>query len=253
MFASPSLGYGFTPPDGYSPDSIVTTYRYKPEVFEPLEDYIKGRILNYDKDFGPVLWSHLERTSSDLESFMLSLKDENGNALYDAETANKVKKAFLLHDAGKVIQDIELWRVEEKKRVFTEEEKNERRKHGALGPTVLHEGLSLLGIDTIDPDIQEHINLIKYFMEYHHERLDQTGPKRTPAENFGPLLRIATIIDTVDGKRKASDMTTIFSEIAGAKHHGQFDQGFVQKYIQFLTCRAQAVTYPESIANFGHT
>ena len=61
-------------------------------------------------------------------------------------------------------------------------------------------------------------------------------------EQMDPILLIATIIDTIDGKVKTGkSYDQIFTEILGEKHEGEFDKDLVQAYRSYITGRQPAL------------
>lgn len=198
-------------------------YVYDSESLAPLEEDIFDRIRRYDDEYGPYLESHLKRVSSQIEGF---LKDQG----YEPHVAEKIARAFSLHDAGKISQATSIWQKTDRKP--SQEIKDLRKEHCALGPHVLRESCKRLKINEDNPDIKSHLRLVEHFMRAHHERLDGTGPMGLPSFLQCRVLRIAAIIDEIDGKLKVNGKTldTIFQELTGEKHCGKFDPDLVGQF-----------------------
>lgn len=226
---------------------LTKGYSYDEQSFTPLYTYIAEKIAAYDPHFGPVLTSHLQRVQHHTEQFMLS----EG---YDSDTAKKAAHGFGLHDVGKLLQDPDLWRQTVEKRVFTPEQKMEREKHGRLGIRLLEEAMSEMAF-TPDAHQARHLDLVKYLMVNHHERLNGSGPEHMPGHAMDNILKIVTIIDTVDGKIKAKGLSAIFDDMSGTegtKHEGQFDKALVARYEAYYRASPYANAQPV-LANQAHS
>lgn len=200
----------------------IRSYRYDEARFEALENHILNRMYDYDDEYGPQLLKHLQTVSRNMQTFML-------HEGYNKEDALKVSRAYLLHDAGKTLQDVSIWKFKEKKSDRTAEENAQRPLHGKLGVNVLMQSMKEVGSDWTEDDIR-HIELIKYLMVTHHERLDGSGPEGFRDFDMDKILRMATIVDAIDGKRKIKSMSEIFEDMTGSKHLGQFDLYLVERY-----------------------
>lgn len=225
---------------------IAASYEYDADSLAPLYARLAEKIEAYDSDFGAYLAGHLSRVAHDTEQFMSHLG-------YSEDIARKVGHAFALHDVGKIKQDIELWRLTVDKRTLTPDQKLERMKHTDLGLEVLDETITELGMD-LTPDQTKHLALARHLMLYHHERLDGSGPKALPGPMIDPVLRIVSIVDTVDGKTKAKGLSQIFEDMSGNKHAGEFDERLVAAYEQYyLESRGPAESIQPVLANHAHS
>lgn len=204
--------------------ALAESYTYDEASFAPLYERLTAKVAAFPL-FGDTLACHLGSVSHHTEKFMKTLG-------YSDDVARKVGHAAALHDIGKIKQDPDLWRVTERKRNFTDEQKTERPKHARLGLTVLDETMAEIGM-VPSADQKAHFKLVKHLMQYHHERLDGSGPERMPASAQDDILRLFAVIDTVDGKFKAKGLTEIFEDMSGAKHAGQFDPTFVEAYAAY--------------------
>lgn len=223
-------------------EMIASTYEYDADSFAPLYARLAEKIESYDPDFGPYLTGHLARVAHDTEQFMVRVG-------YSEDISRKIGHAFALHDIGKIKQDIDLWRLTVDKRSLSPEQKLERTKHTDLGLEVLNETLSELGME-LTPDQEKHLGLAKHLMLFHHERLDGSGPKALPGAMMDPVLRIVSIVDTVDGKTKAKGLSQIFEDMSGNKHAGEFDARLVSAYEQYyLESREPVETIQPVLAN----
>lgn len=205
----------------------ASSYVYDEELFKPVYERLKQKLLAYDPEFGPYLVGHLERTGHDTEHFMLA----EG---YHPDIAEKVGHAVTLHDIGKILQPIKIWNIAKEDR--TSEVNIERPKHGALGKLVLNSTIAELeseGLISVQGDVnaQAHIKLIKYVQDAHHERRNGTGPLGFPAARLCPIIELIAAVDTADGKRKnpAKTLSDIFTEMTGQKHLGEFDVPLIQR------------------------
>lgn len=203
-------------------EAEARSYSYDANFFAPLYARIAEKITAYDPSFGSYLANHLRTVAHDAEHFMV-------HQGYGEDTARKIGHAFALHDIGKIKQNVDLWHVTIDKRNLTPEQKFERTKHVDLGIDVLDETVAELDLN-LNEDHKAHLNLAKFLMLTHHERLDGSGPKGLPGVMMDKVLRIVAIVDTVDGKFKSKTLTEIFDDMSGAKHAGQFDDVLVAAY-----------------------
>ncbi|MFA5592345.1 MAG: HD domain-containing protein [Micavibrio sp.] len=203
----------------------IGSYRYDAERFRPLEMLVMEKIRAYDPEYGPYLADHLGKTSSYLKGFMIARG-------YDGPSADKVAAAFKLHDAGKIMQDISLWAFTNEKPDW--EKKQKRAAHTKLGRAVLMDAMDETGFIPDGHDAL-HIETILYLMETHHERIDGSGPLGFHGAQMDEILRMATILDEIDGKIKIAGgrpddnkpLNAVFQEIGGSKHAGKFDLDLV--------------------------
>lgn len=212
----------------------VKSYRYDEEKFRPLRNEIAEKIIAYDKKpqdskvegYGHFLYHHLVRTSKRLEEFMTYMG-------YDADVAKKVSAAFVLHDAGKILQDIAVWEHTAEKP--DAEKKAIRAEHTTLGKKVLFDTIDELGL-TLTNDDREHIKTIVYLMEAHHERINGIGPLGYNGSQMHEILKMATILDEIDGKIKLDheSLDGIFNDIR-TRHKDKFDPDLVEACHRF--CR----------------
>lgn len=190
-----------------------------PSFFPALKKHIYAKIKNYDPEFGAYMLEHLEKTSSEARIFLVEIG-------VDPKAANVIADAFSLHDAGKILQPIELWALSKNKPNRTKEEKEERAKHGELGVQVLNNALNSLGIKPTERE-KGFILLTEQFMVLHHERLDGSGPQKM--KYLDRILQAVGPIDEIDGKGKNKILRASFEEMNG-KHQAKFNQTIVAQY-----------------------
>ncbi len=89
-------------------------------------------------------------------------------------------------------------------------------------------------------DHLKHMEVIKHLMITHHERLNGTGPEGFKDSELDKILRMATIVDAIDGKTKVKSMHEIFADMTGNKHAGQFDLYLVDRSEKHLRSLAPA-------------
>lgn len=192
-----------------------------PSFFPALKDHICKKIEKYDAEFGAYMLEHLEKTSSEARIFLIEIG-------VDEKAAHIIADAFSLHDAGKILQPIDLWALSEEKPTRTESEKRERREHGTRGIEVLNQAVQTL---KISPSREERnfLLLVEKLMVLHHERLDGSGPEKM--KSLDRVLQALTIIDQIDGKGKNKTLTGSFEDMNG-KHEAEFNQAMVAQYKQ---------------------
>lgn len=202
-------------------------YAFDDVKFRKLENRIAEKIIAYDPAYGHYLLDHLNRTSRYLEEFMLFRG-------YETDTARKVSTAFRLHDAGKIAQNISVWEHTNEKP--DRAKKDIRAEHTLLGKQVVLDTLEELGVDPTEED-QKHLKLVFYLQEYHHERENGKGPQGLPGELMDPILKMAGILDEIDGKTKLDheSLDAIFADIRG-RHSEKFAPRVVEDCYQY--CRA---------------
>ncbi len=223
-------------PDSELPD-LLASYEYDRNAFAPLYAAVREKIKQYDpqNQFGTYLDGHLQRVRTDMEGFMLTLG-------YSARDAQKAGDAFALHDLGKILQDPLIWQLTKEKKDRSDYDKRERPKHTELGIKALEEIMDEIGFKPTF-DQEQHLGVVKFLMLNHHERLNATGPRKMPGEHMDRILRIATIIDTVDGKMKTGkSYDAIFAEMLGEKHAGEFDAGLVRAYQTYVNSRQHTLS-----------
>lgn len=199
------------------------------DKFGRLKEALFQKIRRYDSAYGPYLESHLLRVSSQLA---LVLKAHG----LDDKTNGNIQNAFSIHDVGKILQPIELWRLSHEKPA--EDVKERRKKHVVLARKIIEDTIQEMGFDFSSTDDAKHLETIFYLAHAHHERLCGKGPFGLSGNELDPVLRIATIIDEADGKYKTSkDMTLrdIFEILKSDKHKGQFDVGMIDLCERVLT------------------
>lgn len=204
-----------------------------PEFFADLKNNIFGKIKKYDAAFGTYMIEHLEKTSGEARLFLKEIG-------IDAKAADIIADAFSLHDAGKIMQRLELWAFSEEKPVRPAEQKFEREQHGALGVLVLNSALKALNIDPSDRE-KAFIMLTEQLMVLHHERMDGSGPQKMKVTDRA-LMALA-IIDQIDGKGKVKTLTASFEDMSG-KHEAQFCQDMVPQYRESCMRRNIVPTQP---------
>jgi len=219
----------FVDPQAPILDVAADSYRYSAQGFVPIESYIEKAIRGYDPEYGPYLLEHLNTTSAKLYSFLRTMDK------YSEQEAINLSNAFKLHDAGKVLQDISLWKITQEKPKRSEFEKTERPRHTDLGLVVLDQAMKETGFEPAKDDYT-HLNMIRRLMSLHHERIDGRGPKGM--SDLDDVLKIVGIIDAADGKMKAykGDMAAVLDDMKHAeKHKGEFDPELLERYTRFET------------------
>lgn len=225
----------------------VARYDYNRDFFRKIENRIAEKIIAYDESYGHYLLSHLMRTSKYLGEFM----EFKG---YDADTVEKISAAFRLHDAGKIAQPLALWEHTDEKP--TMDKKRQRAQHVSLGKVVLKETMDELGLYPAAHEFG-HLTTITYLMEAHHERMNGAGPLGMTAEQMDDILKMATILDEIDGKMKLEheSLSDIFADI-NARHATRFDpvilaecQEYCKRYARFADISA-IMTDPASSLHF---
>lgn len=218
------------------------TYTYDEEKFRKITNRLAENIIQYDPDYGHYLLAHLNRTSRYLEEFMIN----NG---YDADVAKKISTAFRLHDIGKIMQPISLWEHTSEKP--DQIKKDKRAEHTMLGKDILFQTIEDLGL-TLTQDDSKHISTIIYLQENHHERENGKGPRGLTGALMHPILKMATILDEIDGKIKLDheNLESIFQDIR-TRHHNKFDPSIVDacqryciQYARFADLSAILVLAP---------
>lgn len=205
------------------------TYGFDKPKFQKLQSALFQKIQRYDESYGPYLESHLQRVSDQLAQVL------NAYGL-DAQTTENIQNAFSIHDVGKVLQPIALWRLSPEKP--TEEVKERRKEHVVLARKIIEDTIQEMGFDFSSQADEKHLKTIFYLANAHHERLCGKGPFGFRGNELDPVLRIATIIDEADGKYKTSkDMTLldIFEILKSDKHKGQFDIELIDLCERVLT------------------
>lgn len=205
-------------------DALAGSFVFDERALAPLKAALQDKIRNYGGQTGPILQSHLARTSQRLGDFMAWRG-------YSEQIVENVRQCFDIHDVGKTLQRVELYNLAGKP---GSDVKRERRAHTVLGCQAIDaeaDRLQKAGkIDRIE--ITPAINLMKAFCLQHHERLNGIGPLGFKADNMGEILRMATIVDEADGKLKACgfDEVMVLESMAGDKHNGQFDADLLKSY-----------------------
>lgn len=190
-----------------------------PAFFADLKQHIFNKIKKFDPEFGAYTIEHLEKTSNEARIFLKEIG-------IDEKAADITADAFGIHDAGKILQKLELWAFATEKRERTEAEKRERELHGVLGIKVLGDSMAALKINPV-ADERLFIILAEKLMVLHHERKDASGPQKLAVTDRA--LMALTIIDQIDGKGKVKTLTASFEDMNG-KHEAQFDQTMVGQY-----------------------
>jgi hypothetical protein len=209
-------------------ESLALSCGRTPAFFVPVKKSIFDQMADYDAAYGRYMVDHLENTAAQARGFLKHLgMDERAVGIF--------ADAFSLHDCGKILQSPALWRITQEKRERTDGEKQERPRHTILGPDVLDGTLKKLGILSTNEREENFLCLTKILMIYHHERMDGSGPHGVAVTD--KALSVLTIIDHIDGKGKAKDMTASFSEM-NSRHRDEFDQDILSEYASYS--RAQA-------------
>ncbi len=220
-----------------------SSYSYDAKVFGALEQVLWDRMQSYAGLFGQTMVEHLARVSTHLYGTMKHLG-------YDEVISKNIAHAFRLHDAGKVLQDVSLWGLEDKP---SEEIRKLRPEHTNLGVTLLDDVLKEF------PHLKDHphTGIIASFMKYHHERINGKGPQGLMGDHLGDILEIGGIVDCVDGKsvlrtadkalppnqietmvkektaQALRDMTGLPAFTAIDKHKGEFRTDLLLKIIPY--------------------
>lgn len=197
-----------------------------PSFFPKLKEHIYNKIKKYDPAFGGYMLAHLEKTSQEARIFLKEIG-------IDERAADIIADAFSLHDAGKIMQPLQLWALSDEKPKRTEAEKRQRTEHGVLGVGVLSKAVSALKI-VPTPQEQQFILLTEKLMVLHHERLDGSGPQGMT--HLDTVLQAITIIDQIDGKGKNKSLTDSFEDMTG-RHQTEFNQDMVAQYRKSSTHR----------------
>jgi len=164
----------------------------------------------------PYTQGHSERVSNNCLLFAKRLK-------FDSEEKEKLRKAALLHDIGKIGIPDEILHKKEK---LTDEEFDFIKKHISLGVKILE-------------PITELKDLIPYIL-YHHERYDGTGYPFGLSRDMIPLsAQIIGICDTFDALitgrdyKKGLSVQESIQELEKSKLK-QFDPQIVETFIDLI-------------------
>ncbi len=201
---------------------------YDPDSFAPLFKAIREEIQKYDPDtkFGEYLDGHLQRVRSEMEEFMLYRG-------YSAKAARIIGDAFALHDLGKILQDPEIWKLSTAKPERSEYANTERPKHTELGSDALDQIMKKINF-VPTPEQEKFLDIARFMILNHHERPDGKGPRGMIGSMICPILNMAIVVDTYDGKMKTGkDHNVIIAEMKGEKHTGRLDMLAVAYYESF--------------------
>lgn len=212
-------------------ENHTQSYELNVDKFRALKNAAVEKIIAYDLNYGHYLLEHLNRTSTNLKGFMIHQGIDEGSA-------EKVSNAFWFHDIGKLLQPLYVHE-------FTDtppsaEILQERKKHPALGKTMLRQLIQETGISITDQDAP-HLDTAIYLMETHHERMNGSGPLKYTGHRMDRVLRMATIVDEVDGKTKKEKYESradIFNDIT-SRSALKFDMDLVGAYDRF--CKEKSV------------
>lgn len=145
---------------------------------EMLEEYDAKRPPGHPYAFH----KHVRRVAEDMNDLAIAMG-------MTPERAHEIKRATLVHDAGKRVLPPNIWDVKGKP---TEIVRRQRRNHTLLGVDLLNE---FFGIDNHDPKIE----LVRDLMRHHHEAMDGTGWLGVQADALSTEARMLCICDAYDG------------------------------------------------------
>jgi response regulator RpfG family c-di-GMP phosphodiesterase len=229
--------------DQISPTEIVkvaSSYRYDASELMPLEQHLWSRITTYGSGFGHKMAEHLNRTSVNIGTFLLT-------ADYSRQLAENIAQANRFHDIGKTLQSPDLYNRPEKP---SDHIKAERTKHPELTTRALEEALEKFPQFRSHP----HVQLIDCIGRNHHERINGIGPMRLKGSEIGEIMEIIGIFDTVDGKslprgnepvsrqEQEKRVAHALREMTGMsvytdrpeKHAGEFSRDLLMQAIQYF-------------------
>lgn len=202
----------------------AASYHYDAALFHAFEKRIWNDIRNYGGGYGHTVSEHLGRTSSNLAKYMKDSKR------YGHDVIRNVGEAFRNHDAGKTLQNPNLYDLPGKPDQII---LDERRMHVFLGEDLLNRYLDTQEFKNLRD--HPHLSVTECIMRHHHERIDGSGPIGLRGGELGELIEIIGIIDSVDGKsipranRMTKSMGECFREMTGlsiytdqTKHKGEF-------------------------------
>ena len=99
----------------------------------------------------------------------------------------------------------------------------------------MHQTIAELGLDLTADDIK-HIEMISFFIKTHHERINGHGPMGYKGEDMDDILKMATILDELDGKTKLEgthhNLDSLFYDLR-TRHADRFDSGLVEQCYDF--------------------
>lgn len=178
-------------------DEVIESYDFDTdpvlvEHFHAIENVLCHAIEAYGagvNDYGKTVMAHLIRTSIDGRDFMMHLG-------FSAHAANNFYHANLLQDLGKIHPafDPTLWTMPDRP---TPEQKKEKRTHVFRGPEILSDALQEKLNALFD---HSHVNMVIPAIQlFHHERVDGTGTYGKTGEEMGRVIKIACIVDALDG------------------------------------------------------
>jgi len=204
------------------------TCDYHAASFSNLSRAIFDEIRAYDPEgkFGETLAQHLEDVQKEVSAFLIY----DG---YDPKKAAMIGDAAAWHDLGKILQNPAYWRVTLEKREKTEDEKTERPRHTTLGPKAL-DGIIERFKFKLTQEQLKFIDLAKYTMVFHHERIDGEGPHGIDANTMPDFMHYIIVVDTFNGKIKAGNApNVIYEQMCGNKHLGHLHIPTVESYGRF--------------------
>jgi len=154
-----------------------------------LDDFIDREIdmlAEYDAKRPPghpyEFHRHVRRVADDMQALALAMG-------MTPERATELRRATLVHDAGKRLLPPNIWDVKDKP---TEIVRRQRRNHTMLGVQLLNE---FMGEDNHDPKVE----LVRDLMKHHHEAMNGTGWLGLKAEQLSTEARMLCICDAFDG------------------------------------------------------
>ena len=212
-------------------ENHVQSYELDVEKFRILKNSAVEKIIDYDPKYGHYLLEHLNRTSQNLKGFMI-------HQGMDERIAEKVSNAFWFHDLGKLLQPVHVHEFTE--HAPSDDIVEERKDHTKLGKVIIHSLIEETGVVLNDDDLA-HLDTVVYLMEVHHERLNASGPLKMDGNLMDKVIRMATIVDEVDGKTKKEkyeNRSDIFNDIT-SRSALKFDILLVREFERF--CQEKAV------------
>lgn len=172
---------------------------------------------------------HVRRVADDMYNLALEM------SLPEAR-AQALKRATLVHDAGKRVLPANIWDVKGKP---TEIVRRQRRNHTLLGVDLLNE---YFGEDNNAPDVA----LVRDLMKHHHEAMDGTGWLGITGDKLSLEARMLCICDAFDGystwrphfgDRDISPRGVLHR--MGVEKASQFDTDIMKKFTKIKLAKEQ--------------
>ncbi len=229
-----SFDHASTPQDDI--DAVMKNHDWVaypvPKAFDAVEKALLKEIKAYGADvngYGAKLEIHSGRVAEDGHAFLLSLG-------IDPTIADLFKRAMHLHDLGKKKFPPAIWDSAE---APTKKQQDEKALHTVYGPEILKERIQSLSLqDQAHPFIK---TVLPGLMSRHHERMDGQGHRGLHASQLGLFVRVACIVDYIDGamnpknkaKHSLSLEDTLHKMVASAKYATAFDPNLMADYVAY--------------------